>query len=119
MKRVLVVEDNKDNRDLLCLILEKSGLEVAVAPCGEEAVRMALEDTPHLIVMDIQLPDIDGLEVTRRIRAGLADRRVPIVVVSSYAMPADRAEATEAGCDGYIEKPIDTATIVEELSRFL
>lgn len=117
--RALLVEDNSDNRLLLRFTLSKHGWEVIEVATGEEAVALATSERPDLIIMDLQLPDIDGLEATRRIRDTLGAAAPPIVAVSSYAMGQDRAEAEAAGCDGYIEKPINTETIVAELETYL
>jgi len=118
MKKVLVVEDNEQNRYLMEYMLEKSGYTVVLAHTGTEWLAMAIRERPDLILMDIQLPDLDGLEVTRRIRASEADGKIPIVAVTSFAMAGDRQKALEAGCSGYIEKPIDPETFLEDISKF-
>ena len=117
--RILVVEDNEQNLYLVKFILEKNGYEVIEARDGARAVEMTVAETPDLIVMDIQLPDIDGLEATRQVRASQADGRIPIVALTSHAMPGDRDRALAAGCTGYIEKPIDPETFVAEIEAYL
>lgn len=119
MKKILIVEDNEQNRYLIQYMLEKSGYGVVMATSGGEAVAMAVREKPDLILMDIQLPDMDGLEVTRMIRASEADGRIPIVVVTSFAMTGDREKAMAAGCTGYIEKPINPETFLDEIGKYV
>jgi two-component system, cell cycle response regulator DivK len=119
MKKILVVEDNEDNLYLLRFILKKNEFVVIEAKTGIEGVDMALKESPALILMDIQLPDIDGLEATRRIRASKADGKIPIVALTSYAMSDDKKMALDAGCTGYISKPINPETFISELYRYL
>ena len=119
MKRILVVEDNEINLYLIRFILEKSGLEVVEARNGAEGVELAVREKPDLIIMDLQLPDIDGLEATRRIRASEADSEIPIIALTSYAMAGDREKALAAGCTGYIEKPINPETFISEIEQYL
>jgi len=119
VKKVLVVEDNEQNRYLMQFMLEQSGYEVLTAESGSQAIAMAVQDRPDLILMDIQLPDMDGLDVTRRIRPSEADGEIPIVAVTSFAMAGDRERAVAAGCSGYIEKPINPETFLEEIAKFV
>jgi len=119
VKKVLVVEDNEQNRYLMQFMLEQSGYEVVMADSGAQAIVMAVQERPDLILMDIQLPDTDGLDVTRQIRSSEADGNVPIVAVTSFAMVGDREKALAAGCSGYIEKPINPETFLEEIGRYL
>jgi len=117
MKRILIVEDNEDNMYLIGFIVRKNGHEVIEARSGQEGVDMALKEKPDMILMDIQLPDFDGLETTRRIRnSGAVD--VPIIALTSYAMAGDKQRAIKAGCNGYIEKPINPDTIMGEIEKF-
>ena len=104
-QRILVVEDQEDNRTILRDILSNVGFEVLEAVTGEEGVRMAEAHRPDLILMDIQLPVLDGYEATRRIKAQAGLRAIPIIAVTSYALSGDEAKARAAGCDGYITKP--------------
>ncbi|ABQ25746.1 response regulator [Geotalea uraniireducens] len=117
MKKVLVVEDNKDNMRLITYALQKVGYEVIPAETGEEGVELAIRERPFFIIMDINLPGIDGLEATRRIRASEADGSVPIIAITSYAMFGDRDRVLQAGCTAYFEKPIDPLTIVERIHK--
>ncbi|MFO7558210.1 MAG: response regulator [Desulfobacterales bacterium] len=118
MKKVLVVEDNEENLYLIRFILEKIGCVVVNSSTGLQGIQMAIKERPDLILMDIQLPDIDGLETVKRIRKLEADGTVPIVAVTSYAMLGDREKALAAGCTDYIEKPIDPETFIEKIKKF-
>lgn len=100
---------------LISFILKKNGYEVIEAWSGEDGVRLAAEEIPDLILMDIKLPGIDGLETTRRIRQSELDGDIPIIAITSYAMTGDRERAIKAGCNGYIEKPIDPEKIMAEI----
>ena len=119
MKKVLVIEDNEDNRKIMRYALERAGYEVISAGRGEEGVEMALRELPFLIVMDINLPGIDGIESTKRIRASEADGDIPIIAITSLAMAGDREKIMASGCNGYIEKPIDPITIVERIHEII
>jgi len=119
MKRILVVEDNETNLYLIKFILEKSGYEVIEAREGTVGVELAIKEKPDLVIMDLQLPDIDGLEATKRIRASEADSDIPIVALTSFAMAGDRERALAAGCTGYIEKPINPETFMAEIEKYL
>jgi two-component system, cell cycle response regulator DivK len=119
MKKILIVEDNEKNMYLMNFILTKKGYAVSQAETGEKGVEMANKEKPDLILMDIQLPGIDGYETTRRIRGSGADGQIPIVAITSYAMAGDRAKVMQAGCTGYIEKPIDPETFVPEIEKYL
>ena len=119
MKRILVVEDNETNRYLINFMLKKKGYEVINAETGEEGVELVIKEKPDLILMDIQLPGIDGYETTKRIRKSKEGGKVPIVALTSYAMVGDREKALTAGCTGYIEKPINPDTFMAEIEKFL
>ena len=119
MKKILVVEDNEKNLYLIRFILKKNGYEVIDARNGEDAVRMAISEKPDLILMDIQLPGIDGLEATRKIRESEADGEIPIIALTSFAMAGDKEKALAAGCTGYIEKPINVETFIAEIEKYL
>jgi len=119
MKKILVVEDNENNLYLITFILEKQGHKVIAAKTGEAGVETALKEQPDLILMDIQLPGIDGLETTRRIRASTTGGNVPIIALTSYALVGDREQVMTAGCTGYIEKPINPETIMGEIDKYL
>ena len=119
MKRILVIEDNEANLYLIRFMLEKSGYEVIEAREGAVGVELAGKEKPDLILMDVQLPDMDGLEATKRIRASEANGEVPIIALTSYAMVGDREKAIAAGCTGYIEKPISPETFMAEIEKYL
>lgn len=118
-RKVLVIEDNEQNLYLVRFILERSDYEVFAATDGRAGIEMASALKPDLILLDIQLPVMDGYTVARSLRKNpdLAD--TPIVAVTSYAMPGDREKTIAAGCSGYIEKPIDPETFVSRLERHL
>ncbi len=112
MKTVLVVEDNADNLQIITYALQRDGYEVISAETGEDGVDMAIANLPFFIIMDINLPGIDGIEATRRIRASKSDGTIPIIAITSYSMRGDREKMMAAGCTGYFEKPFDPLTIV-------
>ncbi len=118
-RRVLVIEDNEQNLYLMQFLLTKHGFDVDAAPTGREGVAKAQAARPDLILLDIQLPEMNGYEVARTIRRDKALCGVPIVAVTSYAMPGDREQVLAAGCTGYVEKPINPDTFVEQLEGFL
>ncbi|MCX5865461.1 MAG: response regulator [Deltaproteobacteria bacterium] len=117
MKRALIIEDNSDNRVLITRILEKAGYQVSPAETGLEGVAAALRIRPDFILLDIQLPDIEGTEVLRRIRASEIGNSIPIIAVTSYAMAGDRERLLAAGCNGYIEKPIDPLRFIAQIEQ--
>lgn len=115
---VLLIEDNEQNRYLTQFLLEARGFHVLSAEDGPRGVSLAAEQVPFLILLDIQLPAMDGYAVARELRKIPALDRVPIVAITSYAMVGDREKALAAGCTGYIEKPIDPETFVTEALEF-
>ena len=120
MKRtVLVIEDNEQNLYLMNFILEHRGYRVIQARDGAAALEAARKIKPDLILLDIQLPEMDGYTVARLLRAGHDFELIPIIAVTSYAMVGDREKAIEAGCTGYIEKPINPDTFVLEMEKYL
>lgn len=119
MKKVIVVEDNKDNLELIVMVLQRNGYEVVTAMSGEEGVALALQEQPLFIIMDIDLPGIDGFEATRRIRQSGVDGEVPIIAITSYAMRGDRQKVLESGCTAYFEKPINPLTIMNDIHALI
>lgn len=117
--RILVVEDNPKNLKLLRDVLRFSGYEVIEATSGEDGVRLAASEEPDLILMDLQLPGIDGAEALRRIRAGERTREVPVVAVTAFAMDHDREHAFASGFTGYVEKPISIRRLPQQVKDFL
>jgi two-component system, cell cycle response regulator DivK len=115
MKRGLVIEDNENNMVLITRLLEKSGYRTLWAATGTQGVEMALEHKPDFIILDIQLPDIDGMEVLRRIRASGTGSTIPVIAMTSFAMAGDRERFLAAGCDEYIEKPIDPRLVISQI----
>ena len=118
-KRVLVVEDQEDNREILRALLESVGHQMIEAFDGEAAVAKAIEYRPDLILMDIQLPVMDGYEATRRIKANVELCSIPIIVVTSYALSGDEEKARAAGCDAYVTKPYSPRELLAKINQFL
>jgi CheY-like chemotaxis protein len=117
--KILLVEDNEQNRYLATFILEKAGHMVIHAHTGGEALKIAERESPDLVLMDIQMPEMDGYEAAQKLRTMPGLETVPIVAVTSYAMVGDREKAMRHGFVGYIEKPISTETFLTEIGRFL
>ncbi|SDR28039.1 two-component system, cell cycle response regulator DivK [Rhizobiales bacterium GAS191] len=118
-KRILVVEDTEDNRQIIRDLLASAGYDMIEAVTGEEGVAMAAEHRPDLILMDIQLPVLDGYEATRRIKADPALRHIPVIAVTSYALSGDEAKAREAGCDAYVAKPFSPRQLLAKVREFI
>ncbi len=118
-KRILLIEDNAQNRYLANFLLEARGWEMVHAEDGPAGVALAGQVEPVLILLDIQLPGMDGYAVARALRADPKHRATPIVAVTSYAMAGDRERCMAAGCNGYIEKPIDPQTFADEVAQFI
>jgi two-component system cell cycle response regulator DivK len=118
-KRILVVEDHEENRRLLRDLLTSVGYELIEAVTGEEGLASAEAQVPDLILMDIQLPGIDGYETTRRLKADPALRHIPVIAVTSYALSGDDVKALEAGCDAYVTKPFDPAELLEKIREYV
>lgn len=116
---ILLIEDNEQNRYLAAFLLEQRGHRVVTAEDGPSGIALARELVPELILLDIQLPLMDGYAVAQALRGVEALGGTPIVAVTSYAMPGDREKSLAAGCNGYIEKPINPETFVAEIERFL
>lgn len=116
---ILVIEDQDDNRRILRDLLTSAGFSVIEATTGPDGVARAAADRPDLILMDIQLPGLDGYEATRRIKAQPALRAIPIIAVTSYALSGDDAKAYEAGCDGYVTKPFSPRALLATVRDFL
>lgn len=116
---ILLIEDNEQNRYLAAFLLEQRGYRVVPAHDGPSGIALAQAHNPELILLDIQLPLMDGYAVAQALRGVEALRSTPIVAVTSYAMAGDREKSLAAGCNGYIEKPINPETFVAEIERFL
>jgi two-component system, cell cycle response regulator DivK len=118
-KRILLVEDTEDNRQIVRDLMESVGYELLEADDGAAGVAMAAEHRPDLILMDIQLPVMDGYEASRRIKADPALRHIPIIAVTSYALSGDEDKTRAAGCDGYVAKPFSPRQLLAMIDEFL
>jgi two-component system, cell cycle response regulator DivK len=118
-KRILVVEDQVDNRRILRDLLTNANYEVIEAENGEEALAATAAHRPDLILMDIQLPVLDGYEATRRLKTDPALRAIPIIVITSYALSGDEGKAREAGCDDYFAKPFSPRQLLAAIREYL
>jgi CheY-like chemotaxis protein len=119
MPKILLVEDNEMNRDMLSRRLVRGGYEVIIAEDGARGVAMATSDRPDLILMDMSLPGIDGWEATRRIKAAPELRKIPVIALTAHAMATDRDKALEAGCDDYDTKPIELQRLLSKIETLL
>ena len=118
-KRILVVDDNEDNRQILIDLLTAAAYEIVAATNGVDAVALATSEHPDLVLMDIQLPGIDGHEATRRIKATPGLQKVPVIAVTSYALTGDDVKAREAGCDDYVTKPFSPRALLAKVKTHL
>jgi two-component system, cell cycle response regulator DivK len=119
MARILLVEDDAENRDALGRWLRRRGFDVLSAPNGRTGVEMARSQRPDLILMDIQLPIMDGYEATRRIKAMPEFKSIPIIVVTSYALSGDEGKARDAGCDAYVTKPYSPRALLAKIREYM
>jgi CheY-like chemotaxis protein len=119
MPRILVVEDNEDNRDSLARRLERRGFEVLLAADGKSGVAMAAAEKPDLILMDMNMPEMDGWEATRRIKAAAGAPDVPVIALTAHAMSGDRERALEAGCSDYHTKPVEFPKLLAQIENLL
>ena len=119
MTTVLVIEDNADNMEIITALLGNAGYQIFTAMTGMEGLEMAIAKRPDFILLDILMPDINGDEVLQKLRATEEGKDVPVIAVTSCAMIGDRARLLAAGCNGYIEKPIDPMTIITQIREIL
>ena len=119
MAKILLVEDNEINRDMLSRRLERRGYDVAVAVDGKDGIEKAQSSDFDLVLMDMSLPEIDGWEATRRLRAQPATEKLPIIALTAHAMAGDREKALEAGCDDYDTKPIEFKRLLSKIEALL
>ena len=119
MERLLLVEDNEMNRDMLTRRLERKGYEITTAVDGAEGVQKAKSENPDLILMDLSLPNIDGWEATRMLKASQETKHIPVIVLTSHAMAGDRERCLEAGCDEYDTKPVDFYRLISKIELLL
>ena len=117
MTTALIIEDNENNLELIRFILEQAGYKTRIAMTGLEGVQQVLSIPPDFVILDIQLPDINGLEVLKRIRASKIGKDIPIIAMTSYAMSGDREKLLAAGCTSYIEKPIDPMLVIGQIEQ--
>jgi two-component system, cell cycle response regulator DivK len=118
-KRILVVEDQPDNRQIICDMLAPTDYEIIEVENGEQAPAVVAKERPDLILMDIQLPVMDGYEATRRIKADPAMRSIPIIAVTSYALSGEEMKAGAAGCDEYVAKPFSPRQLLAKIKQYL
>ncbi len=119
MTKILLVEDNEENRDMLSRRLTRRGYKVVIAMDGEQGVTMTQSEVPDLILMDMDLPVLNGWEATRQLKAASATQAIPIIALTAHAMVGDRKKALEAGCDDYDTKPIEFLRLLEKIEAFL
>jgi CheY-like chemotaxis protein len=119
MAKILLVEDNEMNRDMLSRRLERKGFQVVMAADGQQGVDLAMSEGPDLILMDMDLPIIDGWEATRRVKADASTRGIPVIALTAHAMVGDRDKAMAAGCDDYDTKPIDFSRLLGKIETLL
>lgn len=119
MPKILYIEDNPQNMRLVRKILKHAGYDVIEAEDGSSGLKVALEEMPNLILMDVNLPDIDGLEVTARLKKNPTAQNIPIIALTANAMVGDREKALEAGCDGYLPKPINRQDLLNIVQEFI
>jgi CheY-like chemotaxis protein len=119
MTKILLVEDNEENRDMLSRRLTRRGYEVVIATDGGQGVAMAQSETPNLILMDMDLPVLNGWEATRQLKAAPATQAIPIIALTAHAMVGEREKALEAGCDDYDTKPVEFQRLLGKIEAFL
>jgi two-component system cell cycle response regulator DivK len=118
-KKILVVDDNNDSRELVVKVLKNQGYEMIEAIDGEDALEKAVSEKPDLILMDISIPKINGYEVTKRLKSIEEVKKIPVVALTAHAMRGDRVKALEAGCEGYISKPINVRELPAQIKSYL
>ncbi|MDO9557966.1 MAG: response regulator [Coriobacteriia bacterium] len=118
-EKILLVEDNPQNRYLVTFLLEKNGFEVVSAEDGERAIALVEEQRPDLILMDVQLPKLDGYEATRRIKADERFKDIPMIALTAHSMKGDRGKALAAGCNDYVTKPVDAEGLLQRIRVLL
>ncbi len=119
MPKILVVEDNEMNRDMLSRRLERRGYQVIVSVDGDTGISMARSETPDLVLMDMSLPELEGWEATRRLKAAPETQFIPVIALTAHAMSGDREKALDAGCDDYDTKPVDFPRLISKIESLL
>lgn len=117
--RILIVEDNEDNLSLLQLLLEREKYKVLSARDGLEGLKIARQEQPDLVLLDLAMPEMDGWELAKTLKADITTQRIPIIAVSAHALPKDRERALASGCDGFIVKPFSIANLTAEIARLI
>lgn len=119
MATILIVDDNEDIRGMIAIALKKRGYSVITADNGVEAVLLAAKSLPELILMDINMPELDGLEATSQIRSAPAEKRIPVIALTAHALPDDSTRALAAGCDAFHPKPVDFELLFEQMNQLI
>ena len=119
MARILIVEDNVDNYELVRFLLERAGHDTRWARGGREAIQMSKQEKPDLIIMDLSLPEMDGWTATERIKTDVETNHIPIAALTAHTLPGDRKRALDAGCDGFLSKPINIALLNETVTKLI
>ncbi|NKB80724.1 MAG: response regulator [Nitrospirales bacterium] len=119
MKKLVIVEDNEFNRDMLSRRLERNGFHILVAEDGKRGVEMIRQEKPDLVLMDMNVPEIDGWNATKIIKQDEATKNIPVIALTSHAMAGDRARALKAGCDEYESKPLDFSVLLKKIHQLL
>ena len=117
-KKILIIEDNEQNIYLMKFLLEKNGFHVDESRNGTDGIKKALLIKPNIILLDIQFPDIDGYSIARKLKKHIELKNIPIIAVTSYALAGDREKTIEAGCIGYLEKPINPDTFIDDIKKY-
>jgi len=117
--KILVIEDNRDNLDLVVFLLQRAGHEVLSASDGSRGLQAVAEHMPDLVLLDMALPEIDGWTAAEKLKEDPKTKNIPIVALTAHTLPGDRKRAINAGCDGYIAKPINVATFTDEVAEFI
>lgn len=119
MTRVIIVEDNEMSRDMLSKRLGRRGYEISIAIDGREGIEKTREEHPDLVLMDMNLPDVDGWEATKQLKADLETRNIPIIALTAHAMNGDREKSLNAGCDDYDSKPLNLSRLLHKMEKLL
>lgn len=115
--RVLIIEDNEDNLSLMRLLLERAEYEVLAAEDGKTGLEIAGKEQPEIILLDLAMPEMDGWEVARELKANILTQNIPIIAITAHGLPKDRERAFEAGCDAFVIKPFSVANLIDEIEK--
>lgn len=117
--RILLIEDDADNQEMVRFLLENAGFTVLTAHNGQHGLRLARQELPDLILLDLSMPELDGWSVAKKLKADPATKAIPLVALTAHTLPGDRRKALSAGCDGYIAKPMKIATFIADIGKHL